>query len=174
LLSGLLECGRCGHTLSPQYGSGYARYVCSREATDYGGKLCVSIAARVVDECVSTLVMQALEPASLEVSLEVAANIEEERRRLDEAWRKRLERAQYEVDRATRQYNAVEPENRLVGRSVERQLEERLAAQRDLEEEHLARLRAAARAPQGSIGHGRQHEQRTVDSGCAREERRRA
>jgi len=136
LLSGLLACGRCGHSMSPTYGSGYARYACSREAVDYGGKLCISVAAGVVDKCVSDLVMQALEPAALEVSLQVTENIEAERRGLDAAWSQKLERAQYEVDRAMRQYNAVEPENRLVARTVERQLEEQLAAQRELQEQH--------------------------------------
>jgi hypothetical protein len=88
-----------------------------------------------VDDCVAGLVLQALEPSALEVSLQVAVNIETERARLDESWRQRLERAQYEVDRAMRQYNAVEPENRLVARTLEHQLEERLAAQRSLEED---------------------------------------
>jgi DNA invertase Pin-like site-specific DNA recombinase len=136
LLSGLLVCGRCGHSMSPSYGSGYARYACSREASDYGGELCVSVAAGAVDARVADLVMKALEPAALEVSLQVTENIEAERRRLEEAWTQKLERAQYEVDRAMRQYNAVEPENRLVARTVERQLEERLVAQRQLQEEH--------------------------------------
>jgi DNA invertase Pin-like site-specific DNA recombinase len=136
LLSGLLVCGRCGHMMSPGYGGGTARYSCSREATDYGGEHCVTIAARAVDKCAADLVMKALEPAALEVSLQVTENIEAERRRLEEAWSQKLERAQYEVDRATRQYNAVEPENRLVARTVERQLEERLVVQRQLQEEH--------------------------------------
>jgi hypothetical protein len=136
LLSGLLVCGRCGYRMSPQYAGGYARYNCSRLQTTYGGKFCLSVAARVVDDCVATLVLEALEPSALEVSLQVAENIEAERQRLDESWKQRLERAQYDVDRAMRQYNAVEPENRLVARTVEHQLEERLLEQRKLQEEH--------------------------------------
>jgi DNA invertase Pin-like site-specific DNA recombinase len=136
LLTGLLVCSRCGCRLAPQYGGGYARYNCVREASDYGGKLCMSVAARVVDECVAALVLEALEPAALDVSLQVAEDIEAERRRLDESWSQRLERARYEVDRAMRQYNAVEPENRLVARTLERQLEERLTVQRQVQEEH--------------------------------------
>lgn len=133
---GLLVCGKCGHSMAPQYNSGYARYSCTREAVDYGGKLCTSIRASSVDEAVSALVLRALEPAALDVSLEVAENIEAERRRLDDSWHLRLERAQYDVDRAMRQYNAVEPENRLVARTIERQLEDKLNAQRSLQEEH--------------------------------------
>jgi DNA invertase Pin-like site-specific DNA recombinase len=140
LLSGLLVCARCGHSMSPQYGGGYARYVCARDAADYGGKLCMTTAARCVDESVTDLVLRALEPSALEVSMQVAENIEAERSRLDESWRQRLERAQFEADRAMRQYNAVEPENRLVARTLERQLEEKLSVQRALQEEHRRHL----------------------------------
>jgi hypothetical protein len=68
--------------------------------------------------------LQALEPAALEVSLAVAADAEAQRQRLHQQWAKRLERAAYAVDRAARQYQAVEPENRLVARTLERQWEE--------------------------------------------------
>src|SRR2546428_14115825 len=57
----------------------------------------------------SALVLEALEPAALEVSLEVAADVEAQRQRLHQHWAKRLERAGYEVDRAARQYHAVDP-----------------------------------------------------------------
>jgi hypothetical protein len=136
LLTGLLVCGRCGHRLAPHYGSGYARYSCTRDAVDYGGKLCMSVAARVIDTSVTGLVLQTLEPSALEVSLQVAQDVELERHRMDDSWRLRLERAQHEADRALRQYNIVEPENRLVARTLERQLEEKLTTQRDLQEEH--------------------------------------
>jgi DNA invertase Pin-like site-specific DNA recombinase len=136
LLSGLVICGRCGHRMAVQYSSGHLRYVCSRQMVDYGEPLCQSIAGRILDEKLTVLVLRALEPAALEVSLRVAQDIEVERRRLEETWCKRLERAAYEVERARRQYNAVEPENRLVARTLERQLEEKLAAQQKLVEEH--------------------------------------
>jgi hypothetical protein len=80
----------------------------------------------------------------LEVSIQVAKNLEAERRRTDEQWKLRLERAKYEVDRALRHYNSVEPENRLVARTFERQLEEKLVAQQKLEQEHR---RFVARQP---------------------------
>lgn len=137
LLSGLLKCGRCGMRMAVSYGGGgYHRYACSRQAVNYGGPLCQSLAGRVLDEKIVHLVLRALEPAALEVSLRVAEDIEAERNRLEEMWQKRLERAQYEVDRALRQYHAVEPENRLVARTLEKQLEEKLSTQIKLKEEH--------------------------------------
>jgi uncharacterized protein YndB with AHSA1/START domain len=82
------------------------------------------------------LVLEAVQPAALEVSLAVAADIEAERAALERHWQQRLERARYEVERARRQYNAVEPENRLVARTLERAWEEALTEQSRLEAEH--------------------------------------
>jgi hypothetical protein len=91
---------------------------------------------------VEALLLRALEPSALEVSLAVAADVERERAREEQLWQQRLERAHYEVERARRQYDAVEPENRLVARTIERTLEERLGAEQKLQEDHR-RARAA-------------------------------
>ncbi|MDX6669335.1 MAG: hypothetical protein QOK04_2715 [Solirubrobacteraceae bacterium] len=136
LLAGLLRCGRCGCRMMISYGGGYLRYACRRRTTDYADPICISLAGRILDDKVTGLVLRALEPAALEVSLEVAQNVEAERKRVDAQWQQRLERAQYEADRALRQYNSVEPENRLVARTVEKLLENKLTAKTHLEEEH--------------------------------------
>jgi Recombinase len=72
----------------------------------------------------------------VELSLKAIENVQHERQRLSCHWEQRLERATYEVQRAERQYQAVEPENRLVARSLERQWEAALRAQRELREEY--------------------------------------
>ena len=77
-----------------------------------------------------------LEPAGLELSRGAGEELRRERERLDRHWRQRLERARYETDRAARQYHAVEPENRLVVRELERRWEQALAAVREVEEEY--------------------------------------
>jgi DNA invertase Pin-like site-specific DNA recombinase len=136
LLSGLLRCGRCGRRMTVSYAGKSQRYSCAGRASDYAEPLCQSLSGRVLDARVSELVLQALMPSALEVSLRVAKDVEAERRRLEQTWQKQLERAQYEVDRAMRQYNAVEPENRLVGRTLERQLEGKLSEQKALQQEH--------------------------------------
>ena len=84
----------------------------------------------------SELVLEVVTPASLELSIRAAQEFERERAALDRQWQLRLERASQEANRAFRQYNAVEPENRLVARSLERAWEESLLAQRALEEEY--------------------------------------
>jgi hypothetical protein len=68
--------------------------------------------------------------------LAAAADLEQERQRLHQHWRQQLERARYQTERAARQYQAVEPENRLVARQLERQWEQALQEQQRLEEEY--------------------------------------
>jgi Recombinase/Recombinase zinc beta ribbon domain len=138
LLSGLVVCGRCGLRMASAYNNNGAglRYSCAREMVDYGGALCQSLTGAPLDAWMSELVLAALEPAALEVSLEVAADVAAQRQRLHQHWAKRLERAGYEVDRAARQYHAVEPENRLVARTLERQWEEALANEERLKADY--------------------------------------
>ena len=94
------------------------------------------IAGPVLDEYVSGWVLEALEPAALELSLEAANNLQRERDDLNQLWQERLERSTYEADRAERQYHLVEPENRLVARRLEWEWEEKLEAQQRLREEY--------------------------------------
>ena len=82
------------------------------------------------------LTFEALMPPALEVSLQVADDLHHQRDAARALWKQRLERAAYEAERAARQYHAVEPENRLVARSLEAAWEEKLRVRRDLVEEH--------------------------------------
>jgi DNA invertase Pin-like site-specific DNA recombinase len=137
LLGGLVTCARCDHRMMVVYSSGpnEARYVC-RTKEGITGLACESVQANVIDRLVASQLLQAIQPAGLELSLAAAKEMDREFRRLDEHWQKRLERAAYEVGRASRQYNAVEPENRLVVRELEKRWEESLCEQRKLEEEY--------------------------------------
>jgi hypothetical protein len=97
---------------------------------------CFGLKAPPVDELVAQQVLRALEPAAVDLSLQAATDIKRERERLHQHWRQRLERAQYESQRAERQYQAVEPENRLVVRTLEQRWEESLRQERQLREEY--------------------------------------
>ncbi len=137
LLAGLVRCGKCGRRMAVVYPGQPARahYVCHRnDPTDR----CETqdLAARPVDELVERQVLSAIAPAAIELSLSAAENLERERRRLSQHWRRRLERAHYEVDRAARQYHAVEPENRLVARELEQRWEKALLDERQVREEY--------------------------------------
>ncbi len=143
LLSGLLVCGKCDLRMMVQYGGPSSRltYVCCRRRMEYGEPVCQSLAGLVLDELISGQILRALEPAALELSLQAAADVQQERMRLHEHWQQRMERARYQSDRAARQYQAVEPENRLVVRQLERAWEEALLEQRSLEEAYERYLR---------------------------------
>jgi len=138
LLSGLVICGRCGRRMAPRYHNGGStlRYECNVMALNYGEPRCQSLVGKVLDEGVAEQVLRALEPAALEISLQVAEDIEAERAQLHRHWQQCLERAHYQVERAARQYQAVEPEHRLVARTLERQWEAALAAEAALQADY--------------------------------------
>jgi hypothetical protein len=137
LLTGLIVCGTCGRRLSTKYRHHAGPYYdCPWYLTEGTAQACYGVKAHVVDELVAQQVLLALEPAALEVSLNAQRHIEGERQRLDQHWKRRLERGRYEAERIERQYQAVEPENRLVARTLERRWEEALAKLRQLEDEY--------------------------------------
>lgn len=138
LLSGLIVCGRCGLKMSTFYSSGGSRlrYSCNTMSASYAGDCCQSFLGTPLDNLIEKEILRAIEPSALEVSLQVAQDIEQERHQKITHWRQRLERASYETQRAYRQYNAVEPENRLVARTLEKQWEEALSMETKLKKEY--------------------------------------
>jgi DNA invertase Pin-like site-specific DNA recombinase len=161
LLTRLLVCGKCGHFLHACYPKeSNVHYRCNAHHHTAAETVCHGLKAAVIDNLVVDQVLHALEPATLELSLTAIADLEQERERLHRHWRQRLERARYDSDRAERQYRAVEPENRLVARTLEQCWEEAMRQQHQLEEEYdrflwkqpstlsqdeLARIRALSR-----------------------------
>jgi hypothetical protein len=146
LLAGLLYCGRCGCRMVTCYRNNGRdlRYGCTRHQVNYGAPHCQALSGAALDALVSGLVLEVLRPSAVEVSLAMAEDVELERTARQRQWALRLEQARYGVERAERQYNAVEPENRLVVRTLERRWEEALAAEAALREEHT---RFLAREP---------------------------
>ena len=141
LLAGLVVCGRCGKKMTVRYQRGtggklHPAYVCARDKTDYAAEQCQQLAGPCVDEHVTGLLLAAMAPAALEVSLAAAGQVEQQREQVDRIWRQRLERADYAADRARRQYQLAEPENRLVARQLEKDWEAALAERQRLGEEY--------------------------------------
>jgi DNA invertase Pin-like site-specific DNA recombinase len=135
LLAGLVVCGQCGSRMQTRY-TRSLRYQCQRRALDYAAPSCQGLAGEPLEQLVRAQILQVLTPAGLELCLHAAQECERERAALDRQWRLRLERATQEANRAFRQYNAVEPENRLVARTLERAWEKALLAERALEEQY--------------------------------------
>ena len=135
LLAGLLVCGACGRRMHAGYRTkAKPYYICMRRRLE--GSTCCGLGAAGVDDLVAEQVLRALEPAALELSLQALHQVHQERERLHRQWHQRLERARQEAQRAERQYQAVEPENRLVGRTLEQRWEEALRQERSLQEEY--------------------------------------
>jgi DNA invertase Pin-like site-specific DNA recombinase len=152
LLAGLVVCGSCGCRMQTHY-TRTLRYDCQRHAFDYGSRACQSLVGEPLERLVADQILQVVTPASLELNLRATKHCEQERAALEKQWRLNLERARQQTARAHRQYDAVEPENRLVARTLERNWEEALLAERALEEDYRrfqqeqpARLSAAERA----------------------------
>lgn len=145
LLAGLVHCGRCGARMHVRYSANARHYYeCVQARVSFGGPRCQSLSGKHLDAFIVEQALRALQPAALEVSLQVAADVQARRDELHAHWRQRLERAKFEADRAFRQYDAVDPENRLVARGLERRWEQALSEQQLLQD---AYAREAAQAP---------------------------
>lgn len=148
LLQGLVRCGKCGRKMTVGYsGEGTSpRYICAQGLRLYGSaQSCQSIGGRALQAPVIDAVFKVLEPATLAATAAALGEVEHRHAQRLRAFELAVERARYEAERARRQYDAVEPENRLVGRSLEREWEQRLVALRQAETDLAAqRLRRPA------------------------------
>ena len=130
LLAGLLRCGHCGAKLLAQYpGPSVIRYQCSAYALNRDHPCCVMFGGLRADRLVSEQLMQCLTPFGVEAAIRA---IESLRGASDERIRQRtlaLEQARYEVIRARRQYDAVDPANRLVAAELERRWNQALTTE---------------------------------------------
>jgi DNA invertase Pin-like site-specific DNA recombinase len=137
LLQGLVLCGQCGRRMSVRYTrhGTTPSYECNQVHNQQGGRTCQFVRGDGVDAAVAGLFLEAIQPAQLEVSLATLAQIEDQARQVERQWQLRLERARYEAELARRRFLAVEPENRLVARNLEKDWNEKLAALEQLERE---------------------------------------
>jgi DNA invertase Pin-like site-specific DNA recombinase len=146
LLQGIVGCGVCGRRMSVRYMPDGHRpiYVCSQLHKDFAGKTCQSIRGDGIDSAVAQLLLAAIEPAQLTIALEAVEHLEAQARAIDHQWQLRIERAHYEAERARRRYEEVEPEYRLVARSLERDWNEKLTVLDQLERDYAEQAPAAS------------------------------
>lgn len=134
LLQGIVLCGLCGRHMQVHYGSdGTTKYSCHTPMTR---RVCQEVHGRYVEPLVEEELLKALNQEELELAIRAMEKLEERAEELDRQWRKRLEGARYEADRAARRYHQVEPENRLVARTLEKEWNERLEEVRRVEREY--------------------------------------
>jgi DNA invertase Pin-like site-specific DNA recombinase len=145
LLSGLLRCGRCGRKLQVVYGGNggrVPRYSCSGGRVLRGSGACLKIGSFRLDEAVAAQALEAVQPIGLEAAL--AAGAQDARQDDDKrkALALALEKARYHAARAQRQYDAADPDNRLVAGELETRWNHALQQVAELE----ARVQASAAA----------------------------
>ncbi|MDV3002614.1 MAG: hypothetical protein N5P05_004269 (plasmid) [Chroococcopsis gigantea SAG 12.99] len=149
LLQGLLICGRCGRRMSPRYhGNGGRRitYQCDKRRREDGQHgICWSVPGAPIEAAIVKHLFSVLTGSHLDISLAVLHEIEKNIQEQERHWQLRLERARYEANRAERQYDAVDPENRLVARTLEQRWNDKLRALAELDSAYKA-----ARREQGS------------------------
>lgn len=140
LLQGLVFCGACGKRMSVSY---YKRkdhsipsYMCRREQTDSGGRVCQCVSGVGIDQAIGKLLMESMTPLTLEVALSVQNELQQRFDEADRIRRQQVERAQYEVTLAQRRYMQVDPDNRLVAETLEAQWDEKLSALEKAKEEY--------------------------------------
>jgi DNA invertase Pin-like site-specific DNA recombinase len=138
LLPGLFRCGRCGRKLTVHYGSRGThtqRYACRGAFSARAEMSCISFGGMRVDRIIGQEVLERVQPLGIEAALTAMKSLErehsEKRLQLENA----LEQARFEAARAYRQYDASDPENRLVTAELERRWNQRLVAVRTLEED---------------------------------------
>jgi hypothetical protein len=138
-LQGLLRCGRCGRLMQVNYhSSGNPAYRCGRANQMYGATTCQRVGGRRLHETVLAELLAALAPACLAATVQAMSDTEAQFRQNLAVFERALERARFEAGRAHRQYDNVEPENRLVARTLEAVLEDKLTAVRTAENQLAA------------------------------------
>jgi DNA invertase Pin-like site-specific DNA recombinase len=146
LLHGIVYCGECGHKMVGQYKTG-TRYLCNYLRQQYGVPVCQYMPADPIDDAVVDAFLKALSPVELDAyhqALEAKCQSDEA---LDLAQRQQLQRLQYQADLAERQFNQVDPANRLVAAELERRWENALRELRTAQETYDNARRHASAAP---------------------------
>ena len=145
LLQGLATCGRCGRKLHVYYQGRHSSpgYYCAN-SQPCGGRMawCLRVGALRIDRAVAETFLSAVSPAGLAAALEAQKLSESEEQTALKQWRLQAERARYEAERAERRYREVEPENRLVARTLEAEWEKRLTELKTAEDELLRKQQA--------------------------------
>jgi DNA invertase Pin-like site-specific DNA recombinase len=153
LLPGLFRCARCGRRLHVQYtgkGGNTQRYACKGTFSTKAVANCIGFGGMRVDRVVAQEVLDRLQPLGIEAALAAMETQEDQQHDKRQQVENAIQQAQYEAARVRRQYDAVDPDNRLVAGELERRWNEKLVQLRDLEIQ-LESLDQSKQAPALSV-----------------------
>ena len=133
LLQGVVRCGRCGRAMHISYGGHRSekahrtmQYRCMAGRSQIGASDCQTIGGKRIDQTVVEVFLEAVAPAGQEILKRMQEQWQTDNQALDHSWTLQVEKAEYEAHRAERQFQAVEPENRIVARELERRWNDKL------------------------------------------------
>lgn len=149
LLAGLFRCKRCGRKLTVRYtGANHniPRYSCWRGLLDNGEPRCIAFGGLRVDDAIEEALLGVVEPGAIAAAIEAERRMASQRDQVQDALLRDLEAARYSADRAFRQYDAADPENRLVTSELEARWNKALARAGEIEAK-IAKHRTVAPQP---------------------------
>ena len=140
LLQGLVICGKCGLRMTVRYhqsrGTLAPIYMCQREGIQHGHAVCQQITGASIDDAIGPLVIEAVSPMALDVTLEIQHELQARLTEADALRRKATDRAQYDVDLARQRFMRVDPNNRLVADSLEADWNDKLRRLNEAQEHY--------------------------------------
>ncbi|MHB8280641.1 MAG: recombinase family protein [Candidatus Humimicrobiaceae bacterium] len=123
LLQGVVVCGRCGRRMSVRYHQNCSKlvpiYTCVKDYIENGAKVCQTVMGEKVDEEISKLLLEMLNPLAIEAAIKVQNELNTRKLEVDKFYKQQVERARYEMELARKRYMLVDPENRLVATELE-------------------------------------------------------
>jgi len=128
LLAGLLRCGHCGRKLHVHYGGKLGRYNCYGARVNHGTERCITVSGLSIDAAIAKEVLRVLKPLGMDAAVKAIEAQSSETTAAERQLELSLQQARYEVVHARRQYDAVDPANRLVAGELERRWNETLQA----------------------------------------------
>ena len=140
LLQGVLICGLCGRRMTVRYqGNGgiYPIYECNwRKREGLTGNSCLTFRCDIVDKAVTQRIFEVLEPEQIEIALKAMEELERRNNTVDNQWRLRVQRAEYEAQLAQRRYEEIDPANRLVAATLEKRWNDALVNLEQVNQQH--------------------------------------
>lgn len=143
LLQGIVYCQHCGRRMRVCYNKGIAYYTCDGEHRRYGSVICNRASARRVDALVEELFLNVVNTDTVELSWSYHEKLANEAAAVDQRWRQKLQRLEYQADLARRRYEHVDPANRLVAQTLEREWNERLVELEKIRQAYAAQRPSA-------------------------------
>ena len=157
LLQGIIVCGKCGNRMTVGYRQNCSKlvpvYTCQRDRIENGAKVCQTVAGEKVDEEISELLLEMLNPLAIKAAIKVEDELKKRKLETDSFYRQQVERVRYEAELARKRYMLVDPQNRLVATELEaawnqklRQLEKTRQEYEKKKEDDLKEVRQTTKA----------------------------